>query len=335
MKKIKVLLLTLALLFCSLIPNKTFVMANNMLGNTSIPIYRLYNAENGEHLYTSDENEKEVLYGQYGWGYEGVAWYAPLDGNPVYRLYNSQLCNHLYTTDLNEVQTLTSTDPTWSIDNNGQPLFYAGGDVLIYRVYNKELNGMHHLTTDLNEYNILPTYGWTQEGTSLNAVKLGEPIQTTYCEGDEAIWEDIKTSHSNFYKTDLYEKMKPNTYIFIWPNDDNKFDVSNSLNAYTDLKYMCYTPEDVENLMIEYSNTHPWWLYNKEAFDRDIAGDDLCTAVMWGTIYVELLCDYEFAGGGTGANREETYGVSYIYRYHPETDYKNRLGVVFYKGKVE
>ena len=64
-----------------------------------VPIYRLYNDTNGEHLYTSDMNEDIVLY-QNGWGNEGTPWLAPADGTPVYRLYNSGLNNHLYTKSL-------------------------------------------------------------------------------------------------------------------------------------------------------------------------------------------------------------------------------------------
>lgn len=145
------------------------------------PIYRLYNPDNGEHLYTTDANEKDELYKKYGWGYEGIAWYSANEGTPVYRLYNNVLCNHLYTTDLNEIKVLTSMDNTaWTVDNSGQPLFYSAGDVPIYRVYNEGLNGMHHLTTDKNEYDTLPTYGWAQEGVSLYAVSVGKPRETTY-----------------------------------------------------------------------------------------------------------------------------------------------------------
>lgn len=127
------------------------------------PIYRLYHPITGEHLYTTDRYEKDVLYQQRGWGYEGIAWYAPSTGKPVYRLYNAGLMNHLYTSDTNEVKVLTSRHG-WKSDNNGQPVFYSGGAVKIYRVYNYRLRGLHHWTTDLNEYNILPRHGWTQEG---------------------------------------------------------------------------------------------------------------------------------------------------------------------------
>lgn len=142
------------------------------------PIYRLYMPSTGEHLYTSDKNEYDTLYQKYGWGQEGIGWYAPSSGTAVYRLYQPGLKNHLYTTDKNEVRVLTSKYG-WVTDNGGEALYYSGGSVPIYRVYNKGLNGMHHLTTDTNEYNTLPKFGWKQEGATLYATKLGSPYATT------------------------------------------------------------------------------------------------------------------------------------------------------------
>lgn len=143
------------------------------------PIYRLYNRSTGKHLYTRDVNEKNVLYEQHGWGYEGVGWYAPDNGVPVYRLYNPSLKNHLYTSDTNEVRILTSRHG-WRQDNNGRPVFYSGGRIPIYRVYNASLNGRHHWTTDANEYNVLPRHGWRQEGVKFYAERRGAPIRTQY-----------------------------------------------------------------------------------------------------------------------------------------------------------
>jgi hypothetical protein len=133
-------------------------------------IYRLYCPVNGEHLYTTDYNEVQVLSTQHGWTYEGIGWYAPTSGTAVYRLYNPILRNHLYTTDTNEVNVLTS-QYGWVKDNDGKPLFYSGGSTPIYRVYNAGLSGMHHMTTDYNEYLTLPLYDWEQEGIKLYAVK--------------------------------------------------------------------------------------------------------------------------------------------------------------------
>ncbi len=136
--------------------------------SSAVPIYRLYNAGNGEHLYTSNAIEAVTLI-QAGWTDEGTGWFAPSSGQPVYRLYNEGLQNHLYTTDEHEVDVLT-TQHGWIKDFNGEPIFYSGGDVPIYRVYNEQLRGLHHLTTDEHEYNVLPTVGWTQEGIAFRAI---------------------------------------------------------------------------------------------------------------------------------------------------------------------
>ena len=146
---------------------------------SEIPIYRLYNKYTSEHLYTSDENERNVLYESEGWGFEGTGWYAPSCGTPVYRLYNAGLGSHLYTTDLNEVSVLTA-EYGWTVDNDGNPLFYSGCAAAVYRVYNESLGGLHHLTMDANEYAVLPGYGWDQEGVSLYASSEGEPLSGTH-----------------------------------------------------------------------------------------------------------------------------------------------------------
>lgn len=144
----------------------------------TVIVYRLYNPCTGEHLYTTDAHEKDVLYQKHGWGYEGIGWYAPSTGEKVYRLYQPGLDNHLYTTDVNEVNVLTSKYG-WMKDNNGEAIFYSGGTVGIHRVYNPNLSGMHHMTTDVNEYNTLPKFGWKQEGLKLYAQALGSPTKTT------------------------------------------------------------------------------------------------------------------------------------------------------------
>lgn len=150
-----------------------------------LAIYRLYNPSTGKHLYTTDENEKNVLYNQRGWGYEGVGWYSPSTGIPVYRIYNPILQNHLYTQDEHEVRVLTSQHG-WQSDNGGNPVFYSGGSVNVYRLYNRGLQGRHHWTTDINEYKVLPNHGWSQEDIKFKALKVGSPIQTQYKENLQA-----------------------------------------------------------------------------------------------------------------------------------------------------
>jgi hypothetical protein len=79
-KKLLVLVAFLGVFFGTTLTTNASVEAKD------VKIYRLYNPGLKEHLYTSDANEKDVLYANAGWGYEGVAWYAPSKGKPVYRL---------------------------------------------------------------------------------------------------------------------------------------------------------------------------------------------------------------------------------------------------------
>lgn len=166
-------------------PSTEETTAQTEAAQGAVTIYRLYNPRNGEHLYTADANEKNVLFQKHGWGYEGEAWYAPNKGKdslPVYRLYNAGLQNHLYTIDTNEVRVLT-TKHGWTKDNGGRPVFYSGGKANIYRVYNPKLRGLHHWTTDQNEYRVLPKHGWKQEGIKLQALHVGVPIKTQFSDG--------------------------------------------------------------------------------------------------------------------------------------------------------
>jgi hypothetical protein len=73
-------------------------------GNYSVPLYRLYNASAGEHLYTSDENEYLVLR-EYPEvfsddGVMGHVFVEPTYGTvPLYRILAPDGLSHLFTTD--------------------------------------------------------------------------------------------------------------------------------------------------------------------------------------------------------------------------------------------
>lgn len=173
MKKIIVkIALFLFVGICMTIPCKTAEAAEQ--DNGMVAIYRLYQPSNYEHLYTTSKREVRILSREHNWEYEGVAWFAPSSGTPVYRLYNAGLQNHLYTSDLNEISELTSKHG-WTQDNNGEPLFYSGGSTSIYRLYNKDLRGLHLWTTDSNEYDVLPSRGWDQEDVAFYGAAAGNP----------------------------------------------------------------------------------------------------------------------------------------------------------------
>lgn len=50
-------------------------------------LYRAYNPNTGEHLYTQNGNEIPFVV-RAGWRNEGTAWEAPSKGAPVYRMFN-------------------------------------------------------------------------------------------------------------------------------------------------------------------------------------------------------------------------------------------------------
>lgn len=142
----------------------------------TIPMYRLYNPSNYEHLYTSNVAEKDHLVAT-GWGrYEGIGWNAPASGEKVYRLYNSILRDHHYTKDWNEVSELTRKyhwtyeGLAWYSDvNRTQP---------VYRLFNPNLrSGSHHYTLAQNEVKTLQSRGWRYEGVAWYAASAGAPQQ--------------------------------------------------------------------------------------------------------------------------------------------------------------
>ena len=132
----------------------------------TIPMYRMYNPNSGEHFYTSNYSEIVNL-GQAGWQYEDVAWYAPENGDEVYRLYNSNAGDHHYT--LNSVERDMLITAGWSYEGVS---WKSSGEVPLYRVYNPNAQtGSHHYTTSQAEFNNLVSVGWRDEGIAWYAIK--------------------------------------------------------------------------------------------------------------------------------------------------------------------
>ncbi len=136
---------------------------------TPIPMYRLYNALTGEHLYTADPAERASLLKSDTWKDEGEAWISPsISDSPVYRLLNPNTSDHHYTMDKNEYDTLQGYG--WIGEGTA---FYSAdvknsSNLVLYRLYNPNATGVgsHHYTMDKNERDTLVRYGWTYEGTA-------------------------------------------------------------------------------------------------------------------------------------------------------------------------
>ena len=158
-----VLMGLVAVLLLALVPTKAFA-------EEGTDMYRMYNMYTGEHLYTSDYEERDALV-EIGWAWEGVGWVAPNSGKPVYRLYNAYVPggDHHYTMSAEERDDLVKVG--WSYEGVG---WYSRGNVPVYRQFNPyATTGTHNYTTGIDENNELVELGWIAEGVGWYALKDG------------------------------------------------------------------------------------------------------------------------------------------------------------------
>jgi len=138
--------------------------------STLLVQYRLSYTATGEHLYTTDLNEYNVL-GTMGWLQEGATYrmftggvYSGALTIPMFRLYNTAIAQHHWTTDSNEVRVLSS-DVHWLYE--GIPGYLlpsaVGGALPLYRLALPS-PPLHLWTIDAHEYAVLQTEGWIGEG---------------------------------------------------------------------------------------------------------------------------------------------------------------------------
>lgn len=125
-------------------------------------LYRAYNPNTGEHLYTQNGNEVPSIE-KLGWKNEGLAWNAPSKGIPVYRMFNPNRGGyHHFTINTNEVEMLKTKG--WRYEGVA---FQSGGDIPVFRLYNPNaLSGAHHFTVYGYERDFLQAKGWKYEGVA-------------------------------------------------------------------------------------------------------------------------------------------------------------------------
>lgn len=182
---------------------------------TSIQLHRLCNSYSGEHLFTSDAHERDVL-SKIGWTYEGGAWISPsVSNNPIFRLYNPHSGNHHFTASRNEYDTLGTIG--WICEG----LAWYGEDdsgVALFRFFNPNVSvGTHHYTSSTEERVRMVSDGWVYEGISWYGVNSG-PYEPTV---KQCRW--VNNGGATFYgdKNGNYvrgwQQIDGNTYYF-----DNK-----------------------------------------------------------------------------------------------------------------
>lgn len=126
-------------------------------------IFRLYNVWTGEHLFSGNFDEIQMLLKTGFWKTEGVAWKAPsVSPWPVYRVMDPITLEHFYTCDENEYQTLQMR----GFQGEGIGFYSATSDQTpLYRLFNPNaLFGAHHYTADPHEHDVLLEQGWKDEG---------------------------------------------------------------------------------------------------------------------------------------------------------------------------
>ncbi len=139
-------------------------------------MYRLYNPNSGEHFYTANVKEKNVL-ATSGWTLEGIGWFAPATSQtPVYRLYNPNAGDHHYTTSEREHDELVRIG--WNDEGIG---WYSADEqegAPLFRSYNPNAKaGSHNYTLNENEYKSLEKGGWKSEGVAWYGLKPTAPSE--------------------------------------------------------------------------------------------------------------------------------------------------------------
>lgn len=136
-------------------------------------LYRAYNPNTGEHLYTENYSEIPAVV-RAGWRNEGNAWEVPSKGAPVYRLFNpNNGGDHFYTLNANEKNHLRQVG--WRYEGIS---WQSGGNTPVYRLYNPNArSGAHHFTVSASERDHLRKAGWRYEGVAFYSGKVVTPQQ--------------------------------------------------------------------------------------------------------------------------------------------------------------
>jgi len=149
------------------VTSSAFVTVTEKVATTQT-MYRLYNPNSSEHLFTADLNERAKLVGV-GWNDEGEAWQSPKTGVPVYRVYNPNTGEHHYTKDFGERAHLVPLG--WKDEG---VCWYSAPEstgIPVYRLYNPNATAnSHHYTVSKQERDTLLSFGWADEGIGWYAV---------------------------------------------------------------------------------------------------------------------------------------------------------------------
>ena len=159
-------------LICSAIAFTAIPMQVQAEADRTIPVYRLYNPNSGEHFYTVNGYERENLIIN-GWNDEGIGFYESGEGDDVYRVYNPNTGEHHYT--INSYERTNLIAHGWK--NEGVSFKSDSQHRLtVYRAYNPHAYANNHnYTVSLGEQNVLLSLGWYNENLGWYASAEGDP----------------------------------------------------------------------------------------------------------------------------------------------------------------
>ena len=145
-------------------------LADTATNDKAVVAYRLYDGNRGEHIYTYNPVERDMLV-KSGWKEEtSDIKVLPVDaktGVTVYRVYNPNNGGaHVYTTNPEEVKMLLAAGWEEGVAVFKTPAAGTANTLPVYRVYNTgSKNGEHQFTTSAAEKDNLVNHGWKLEGT--------------------------------------------------------------------------------------------------------------------------------------------------------------------------
>ncbi len=140
------------------------------LGGT-VPVYRLYNPQTKDHLYTISTGERDFITSTYGYTNEGVAFSTcPANREPVYRMYNPSIGNHFFTTSPAERDTVGGK----GYKHEGVAYYVnpSAATLPLYRLYNPA-RATHFYTVSVSEKDSAAAAGYNFEGTAFTVDPAG------------------------------------------------------------------------------------------------------------------------------------------------------------------
>lgn len=141
--------------------------SNDVPDEVLVPVWRAYNLNDGDHLYTTSKDEYDWIVGL-KWQAEGVAFQSVLSSYeqavPVFRLYNPNSGEHFYTVSQSEYDNVASKG--WKKEGTGFYMVPKEKGHPIYRVFNPNATGpgSHLFTRSKTEADWLIGLGWNDEG---------------------------------------------------------------------------------------------------------------------------------------------------------------------------